>query len=263
MKKQPITTVLITGGSSGIGLATARLFTREGVRIAMLARDGKKLQEAASQLDPVPLTFPVDVRDTEALALTVENVVQSLGPVDVAIVNAGIGLYGPVTQTSWSDMKEVLRVNVEGAILTAAIIARRMAARGKGSIVFVSSILGKRAIPNSAVYSASKHALQGFADAFRLEMEPHGIHVAAVLPPRTDTPFHDRMMKSADVPASRVNVPSVSADVVAEAVLRVLMRGKREIVVSVPGKLFTFFGYHFPHLGDLLLRQHYRKSNAE
>ncbi|NOY05963.1 MAG: SDR family NAD(P)-dependent oxidoreductase [Chlorobi bacterium] len=262
MKKKATTTALITGGSSGIGLATARLFTREGIRTALLARDEKKLREAAEQLDSVSLAFPVDVRDATALARTIENVEDTLGPVDVAVVNAGIGLYGPVTQTSWTDVKEVLRVNVEGAIFTAGIIARRMIVKGGGSIVFVSSILGKRAMPNSAVYSASKYALQGFADAFRLEMEPHGIHVAVVLPPRTDTPFHDRMVKTAVMPTSRSNVPSVPADVVAEAVLRAWRRRKREVVVSLPGKLFTFVGYHFPRLGDILLRRHYRESNA-
>ncbi len=263
MTKQAISTALITGGSSGIGLATARLLSQEGVRVALLARDEKKLREAAELLDPVPLIFPVDVQDAAALAGTIARVEESLGHLDIAIVNAGIGLYGPVTQTSWSDMKEVLRVNVEGAIFTAGAVAKHMVARGEGSIVFVSSILGKRAIPNSAVYSASKYALQGFADAFRLEMEPHGIHVAVVLPPRTDTPFHERMVKSAPIPPSRASMPSVPADTVAGAIFHALKHRKREVVVSLPGKLFTFFGYHFPGLGDLLLRRYYGENDTE
>lgn len=248
-------TVLITGASEGIGRATAQLFAARGHDLILLARDGTRLAALAESLtarygiDCTILT--ADVRQVDVLGELLREALQGRH-IAAAIVNAGIGLYGPFAQTTWSDAENVLRTNLEGALATAHAVLPQLRAQKRGSLVLISSAIGKRAIPYNAVYCATKQALLGFADAVRLECRPYGVHVGVVCPARTETPFFDRMTYA--VPQiRRRDIPSTSPETVARAILRCVERRRREIVVTTPGKLFAFVGYHFPRLSDYLL----------
>jgi short-subunit dehydrogenase len=248
-------TVLITGASEGIGRATATLFASLGNDLLLLARNGGRLDALAAELTARHhvecLSLEADVREADALG---ERIGAALGerPLAAAIVNAGVGLYGPYARTAWPDIVEILRTNFEGALATAHAVLPRLLAQRYGSIVLVSSVLGKRAIPFNAAYSASKQALHGFADALRLECRPYGVHVGVVCPARTDTPFFERMTYA--VPqTSRREVPTSPPETVARAIHRCVRGRRRELVVSTPGKLFSFVGHHFPRLSDSLL----------
>lgn len=248
-------TVLITGASEGIGRATARLFASRGHDLLLLARDGARLAALAESLTAqygVNCTIrPADVRQTGELGDELREALQGRR-IAAAIVNAGIGLYGPFAQTAWSDVENVLRTNLDGALATAHAVLPHLRAQRSGSLVLLSSTIGKRAIPYNAAYCATKQALLGFADAVRLECRPYGVHVGVVCPARTDTPFFDRMTYA--VPQTkRRNIPTNSPEMVSRAILRCVVRRRREIVVSAPGKLFAFVGYHFPRLSDYLL----------
>ena len=248
-------TVVITGASEGIGRATATLFAAEGHDLVLLARNATRLTELADMLATRHgvdcRTAVVDVRDASALRACITDAVHGRR-LAAGIVNAGIGLYGPFLHTGWEDVTDVLRTNVEGALATAHALLPLLTAQGSGSLVFISSALGKRGIPYNAVYSATKQALVGFADGLRLECRPLGVHVGVVCPARTDTPFFDRMTYA--VPQTkRRTLPTNPPEMVARAILRCVRRRRREIVVSVPGKLFAFGGVHFPRLSDFLL----------
>lgn len=247
--------VLITGASEGIGRATAALFASNGHDLVLLARNAARLTELAGTLAARHgidcRAVVADVRDTAALRARITEAVDGRR-LAAGIVNAGIGLYGPFLRTDWEDITAVLRTNIEGALATAHAVLPLLTAQRAGSLVFISSALGKRSIPYNAVYSASKQALLGFADGLRLECRPLGVHVGVVCPARTDTPFFDRMTYA--VPQTkRRNLPTSPPEVVARAILRCVRRRRREIVVSVPGKLFAFGGVHFPRLSDFLL----------
>ena len=248
-------TVLITGASEGIGRATGLRFAREGHAVIGLARSASRLaslQEDIAQLGRGSFQpLQTDLRDLDAgIGLLRETAERQR--IDIAVINAGVGQYGPFARSEWSDIRDVLQLNVDAALATAHAIIPSMTARGSGSVVFVSSTLGKRAVQYNAAYCASKFALQGFAEALRLELRPHGVHVGVVCPARTETDFFNRMTYS--VPqTSRRAVPTRPPSRVADAILRCSMRRRREIVVSPEGKLFAFVGLHFPRLTDMLL----------
>jgi short-subunit dehydrogenase len=245
--------VLITGASEGIGRATAELFAARGHDLILLARTRERLQTLADSfaakhgIECSPLV--ADVRDAVELQRLITAALDGR-PLAAAVVNAGIGLYGPFLHTSWSDIELLLRTNFEGAIATARAVLPSLA-RGS-SLVLLSSTIGKRAVPYNAVYCATKQGLLGFADALRLELRSRGVHVGVVSPARTDTPFFERMIYA--VPQTRRRaVPTNPPARVARAILRCVRLRRREIVVSFPGKVFAFVGYHFPRLSDFLL----------
>ncbi len=251
--RRPEGAVLITGASEGIGRATAELFAARGYDLVLLARTRERLEPLAASLaaahgvECVPLE--ADVRDAAELQERIGDALRGRS-LAAAVVNAGIGLYGPFLRTSWSDIEQLLRTNFEGAIATARAVLP--AIKRRGSLVLLSSTIGKRAVPYNAVYCATKQGLLGFADALRLELRPRGVHVGVVSPARTDTTFFDRMIYA--VPQTRRRaVPTNPPAQVARAIYRCVRLRRREIVVSFPGKVFAFVGYHFPRLSDFLL----------
>ncbi|MDH7514424.1 MAG: SDR family oxidoreductase [Bacteroidota bacterium] len=246
---------LVTGASSGIGWATARLFAEHGSDVVLLARRGDRLDALAKEIRAsTGVTVDVlradvaDVAETHAaLAAYCEG-----RPIDIAVINAGIGSYGPFHDTSWTEANTILRTNIDGALTAAHAVLTGMLRREHGSIVFISSVLGKRALPWNSVYCASKFALQGFADALRLELRHANIHVGIVCPGRTDTEFFTRI-PDPSAHAKRRFVPVATPERVARAVLRCVRTRKREITVGVMNALYTTIGYHFPRLSDFLI----------
>ncbi len=247
--------VLITGASEGIGRATAERFASEGYDVALLARNAQRLEELRETLERQHgvscLVIPADVADSAA---TMQRIGDALDgrTLAAAVVNAGIGLYGPYSHSRWEDILRVIRTNLEGAMASSRAVVPILQKQGSGSIILVSSTIGKRAVPYNAAYCATKQGLLGFADALRLELRPFGVHVGVVSPARTETPFFDRMTYAVPQSARR-NVPTNSPDLVARAIFRCMRHRQREVVVSFPGKVFAFVGYHFPRLSDFLL----------
>ena len=248
-------TVLVTGASEGIGRATALLFARQGCRIVACARNRERLEELRAEINAMPRGFcdilPLDVSDNPAALRSLQECAEAQR-VDIAIVNAGIGQYGRFVDSGWQDVAPLLRTNIDGALATVRAVLPQMTERGTGSVVLISSALGKRAAPYNAAYCASKYALHGFADALRLEARPAGVHIGVVCPSRTETRFFDRMTYSTPQ-RTRREVPTSSPEQVAAAVLRCVLRRRREIVVSWAGRLFAFVGHHFPRLTDFIL----------
>ncbi len=246
---------LITGASSGIGLATARALARKGFDCILIARSAERLETIATELQRefggTHTAAPGDVTTSDAFISGIRPIVDERRP-DIAIVNAGIGQYGPVWRSSWSDVSAVLHTNIDGALATVHAVLPGMIERKRGSIVLISSVLGKRALPYNAAYCASKFALHGYADALRLEAKAHGVHVGVVCPARTDTPFFSAMTYS--VPqGKRRQVPTSPPERVAEAILRCAFSRRREVVVSAEARLMAFAGVHFPRLMDFVL----------
>ncbi len=247
--------VLITGASEGIGRATAERFASEGYDLLLLARNAERLDELGASLQSkysiACSTVSADVSDGRETIRRISVALEGR-PIAAAVINAGVGLYGPYARSEWDDIVRVLRTNLEGALASARAVVPLLRDQGHGSLVMVSSTIGKRAVPYNAAYCATKQGLLGFADALRLELRPFGVHVGVVSPARTDTPFFERMTYA--VPQTqRRSVPTNPPELVAEAILRCVHRRRREIVVSLAGKLFAFVGYHFPRLSDFLL----------
>lgn len=183
---------IITGASSGIGLALARELTRRGWAVAMLARRAELLEKEASAL-PGAVGIACDVADSAAVQRAVREAETRLGgPIDLAIANAGVGIQGHATKFNLSEAELMFRVNVLGMMYLFAAVIPSMVERRTGQFAGVASIAGLRGLPSSAVYSASKAAMQAFLEASRIELAPHGVGVTIVNPGFIATPMTEK-----------------------------------------------------------------------
>jgi 2-keto-3-deoxy-L-fuconate dehydrogenase len=195
-------TALVTGGASGIGLATARLLTARGARVAILDRE-----PAASGPQEASLTAVLaDVTDDSAVRSAVTAAARALGAIDVLVNNAGIGAVGTVEANDDSEWRRVLDVNVLGIVRTtrAALPYLRVAARrrGQAAIVNTCSIVATAGLPQRALYSASKGAVYALTLAMAADHVGEHIRVNCVNPGTADTPWVDRLLQAAADPAA-------------------------------------------------------------
>jgi NAD(P)-dependent dehydrogenase (short-subunit alcohol dehydrogenase family) len=176
--------VLVTGASSGFGLATAEHLAKSGYCVFGTSRRATALAPyGAYQL------LPMDVDDDESVRRGVEAVLERAGRIDVVVNNAGIGYGGAVEDTSIEEARAHLETNFFGAVRVCRAVLPTMRGQGSGTIVNISSIAGLVGIPFQAFYSASKFALEGFSEALRLEVQPFGIRVVLVEPGDARTGF--------------------------------------------------------------------------
>jgi short-subunit dehydrogenase len=247
-------TILVTGASAGIGLATARAFVQEGARVVAVARSKERLTALAAELGgPEKLVpFPADVADPAAMAGLAETVLREHGPPDVVVANAGIGLDALFWETPDEELRRVLEVNVLGVARTVRPFLPGMIARGSGRVLIVSSVIGRRGLPHYSAYCASKFALHGMADALRPELLGTGVSVGLVCPSTTETEFSERLAR-AGLPQGRTRLARHSADSVARAILRMARSRRREVVLSVEGKLLVALNALAPGFLDRIL----------
>ena len=188
-------TVLITGASSGIGEALAIEYGSRGAHVALLARREDELARVAALVQArggKATSIPVDVADPEAVFAAVKRAESALGGLDMAIANAGIGSSGHASRLQWADVARTVDVNVRGAMATLMAAMPIMLAQQHGHLVGITSLAGKRALPQSGAYSASKAALSAFLETLRLDLGPAGIEVSDVQPGFVATPINAR-----------------------------------------------------------------------
>lgn len=184
---------IVTGASSGIGRATARLFAREGARVVVSGRRSAELDALVSDIEAEggqAIAVPGDIKHEQVAKALVDTAVDRFGGLDVAFNNAGmVGEIKPITEMSLDAWHEMLDTNLASAFLGAKYQVPAMLARGGGSLIFTSSFVGYTAgLPGMAAYAASKAGQIGLVKALAAEYGPKGIRVNAVLPGGTDTP---------------------------------------------------------------------------
>ncbi|MEM9155527.1 MAG: SDR family oxidoreductase [Cyanobacteria bacterium J06642_2] len=193
---------LITGGSAGIGRATARAFAQLGYRLAIASRSVDPLKEVAidleKHLNAEVLAIPTDVTDSEQVQQLIDRTLERYEAVDILVNNAGICISGPFTATTRADWEQVMNVNVWGYINTLRALVPHMLERGKGQIINVGSFGGKMPLPEMAAYCTAKYAVTGLTESLRLELEPKGIAVIGVHPGIVKTNFLDRAIFTGD-----------------------------------------------------------------
>lgn len=186
---------VVTGGTTGIGRAVAEALGRAGCRLAICARTGEDLEEAAVAMAGEGfevLAVPADVSREEDVERFARRVRDEMGPVDVLVNNAGVARFGDLDELTPADFDAVFGTNVRGLFLCSRAFAPGMVERGHGVIVNVASLAGKNAFPGGTVYAASKHAVMGMSKSMMLELREHGVRVLTVCPGSVNTPFFDK-----------------------------------------------------------------------
>lgn len=174
--------VIVTGASSGIGAATARALDRCGCKLVLAARSADKLAAVAAELAGEPLVVVTDMTVGADVVRMVDATVAHFGRVDVLFANAGIYIAGQVAEGDPDAWANLMNVNIDGVLRSVHAVLPHMTAQRSGDILVTSSISGHVDIDWEPVYSASKHAIQGFVHTLRRQVAPHGIRVGAVAP---------------------------------------------------------------------------------
>lgn len=219
---------LVTGGSRGIGLAIARRLGTLGARLALCSRSAEHLQAATKDLAANGVdSFPVVADVTRALDVSalIERIGVQLGPVDILVNCAGVGIFGPFHERSEAEWDTVLNTNLKSVFLVSRAVAPEMIRRRRGHIVNISSLAGKSAFPNGGLYCASKWGLMGLSNCMAEELRVHGIRVSAVSPGSVATDFSPHSGRDMD--------KLLQPDDVAHAVAMILTEGPRSFISEV------------------------------
>ncbi len=250
-------TVLITGGSRGLGLVMAREFAREGARLALCARDDEELERARTDLEQFGgdvMVYRCDVRNRQEVADLVASVNNNFGHIDVLVNNAGVIQVGPIEVMTHEDFDLAMQAHFWGPLNTILSVLPSMRRRKQGRIVNISSIGGKVSVPHLVPYSASKFALVGLSKGLRAELMKDGINVTTVCPGlmRTGSPRnadfkgHHRFEYAWFSISDSLPLLSVSAENAARQIVRACKRGDAELVISIPAKIAVLFEALFP-----------------
>jgi NADP-dependent 3-hydroxy acid dehydrogenase YdfG len=213
-------TAVVTGASSGIGAATARLLAQHKCNVVLAARREDRLNGLAAELGEGALAVPTDVTDPAACEALVSRAVGDFGSVDILVANAGLGLYGSIAEGEPEDWRRMFEVNVLGVLYVTRAAVRHMLGRGSGDVIFVSSLAGRR-VPRAdgTVYAATKHALTAVAEGLRMEVHTKGIRVISVEPGLVRTEFPENSYPSAREYYAQREYSPLEAEDIAEAML--------------------------------------------
>ena len=254
--------VVITGASSGIGLATARMAAKRGVKLVVSARNEDALRQLVEEIRAAggeAVYAVADVSHEEEVRDIARTAERAFGGFDTWVNNAGAGVFGYITDVPLEDHRKVVEVNFWGAVYGSLEAVRGLRERG-GAIVNVGSVGSDRALPMQGMYSAAKHGIKGFTDALRMELaaQKAPISVSMIKPASVDTPFPQHGRNYTDKEPS-IPPPLYSPRIVAEAILHCAEHPKRDVIIGGVGKMISVLGEYFPGMGDRWMsRKHFR-----
>jgi NAD(P)-dependent dehydrogenase (short-subunit alcohol dehydrogenase family) len=257
--------VVVTGGTSGIGQACALAFGSAGATVVVSGRDRVKLAETSRELDGAGirhLALQADVSVEEDVARMVEETVSSYGRIDILLNNAGISMRALFEDLKLDVIRQVMDINFYGTVY-ATKYALPYLIQTKGSVVGVSSIAGYRGLPGRTGYTASKAAMQGFLEALRTEMIPHGVHVLVACPGYTTSNIRKTSLvadgrQQGETPLEEGKL--MSSEEVAEKILQATLHRKRDLIMTTQGKLTVFLNKWIPGVMDKVVIRYIQRE---
>jgi short-subunit dehydrogenase len=245
--------IVITGASSGIGLATARAAAEGGAKVVLTARNEEALADVVHQINEgggSAVFAAADVADRSQLAHVAEVAIERFGGFDTWVNNAGVGLYGRLDEAEEDDFRRLFETNFWGAVHGSLIAVEYLRQRG-GAIINVGSVASDTAIPLLGMYSASKHALRGFTDSLRMELEldEAPISITLIKPTSIDTPFPQHAKKYTER-EPQVPPPVYPPEEVTRAILHAATHAERDIYVGSMSRIMSSLGHRAPRTVD-------------
>jgi short-subunit dehydrogenase len=261
--------IVITGASSGIGLATAKAAAEEGAKLVLAARSAQTLQEIVERLSAdgcEAIHVVADVGDRRQVQQIAEAALGRFGRIDTWINDAGVSIYGRLDEVNEEDSRRLFDTNFWG-VVNGSLIALPHLKRQGGALINVGSEVSDAVVPLQGMYSASKHAVKGFTDALRVEIEEIDkapVSITLIQPTAVDTPYpqHAKNYMSQE---PKLPTPMINPEDVADAILKAATKPQRDVKVGTMSKLNTTVSKLAPSLGDKMSakqvdRQQYNES---
>jgi short-subunit dehydrogenase len=248
--------IVLTGATSGIGLVTARMAGKRGAKLVLISRNEEALSKLTWELisEGANAGYVVaDVADDEQLRNAADEAIKEYGRIDTWINDAGVSIYGKLMDVPHEDSRRLFETNFWGVVNGSVIAVKHLRANG-GALINIGSTVSDRAIPVQGMYSASKHAVKGFTDALRMELEAENapISVTLVKPSAIDTPYTDHAKNFLGVKLDKP-APVYSPETVAETILHCAENVVRDVFVGGGGKAAAALANYAPRLTDLLM----------
>lgn len=256
--------VVITGGSSGIGLATARHLARRGCRLVLAARGERPLADAVATCEALgaeALAVPTDVREEEAVGALANRAVERFGRIDVWINNAGVIAYGAFEELPSQIFRSVIETNLMGQVHGSRVALARFRRQEAGTLINMSSVWGRVTTPDVSAYVASKFAVRALTECLRQEFaDCPGIAIVTILPQAVDTPI---FANAANYAGRRVRPipPLVDAEEIAEGIVHCIERPTREVTYRWVGRLIETLHSLFPQIYHRTIPRGFSQGN--
>jgi short-subunit dehydrogenase len=250
--------IVITGATSGIGLVTARKAAERGAKLVLAARNEDALSRLVYELKEYgrdSTYVAADVGNEGDVNKIAAEALNKFGNFDTWINNAGVSIYGKIEDIDIADFRRLFETNFWGVVYGSIIAARNLKIYG-GAIINIGSTLSDRAIPLQGMYSASKHAVKGFTDALRMELEAENspISVTLIKPSMIDTPYFEHAKNY--VGTEPVKAPMIySPDAVADTILYCVENPVRDVFVGASGKMLSVMGEYAPRITDKIFQK--------
>jgi short-subunit dehydrogenase len=255
--------LLITGASSGIGAATARLFAANGYRLVLAARRFDRLEHLAQEIHAaggMALPISADVTQQDQIDALVLAAMERFQRIDLLLNNAGFGRLDWLEKLDPQvDIDAQLRVNLLGTVQTTRAVLPHMLAQRSGHVINMASLASFIATPTYSIYAASKFAMRGFTDALRREVQPMGIHVSGIYPGGVATEFSQHTGAHRKTGITTPARLKLSAEAVAAAVLRVARHPRRAVILPASMRWAVWLNTAFPGFVDLLIERRFTR----
>lgn len=256
LKKLSEQVLVLTGASSGIGLVTARMAARRGARLVLASRNEEALRRLAGEINGgggEAAYVVADVGRFEDVRRIGDEAIRRFGGFDTWVNNAGVSIYGRILDVPLEDHRQLFETNYWGVVHGTQVAVEHLRLRG-GALIQIGSVLSDRAIPLQGTYCATKHAVKGYTDALRMELEEENAPVSVTLikPSAIDTPYKEHALNL--LPTEPQNPPPVYApETVAEAILHCAEHPERDVYVGGGGKFLSLLGDYAPRFMDKVM----------
>lgn len=259
LKKLSEQVIVITGATSGIGLTTARRAAERGAKVVLVARNEDALKQLTFELSKrghEAIYVVADVGIEEDVRKIAQAAIQRFGGFDTWVNNAGISIFGRAEDVALEDQRKLFQTNFWGVVHGSLVAVEHLKQRGGGAIINLGSEVSDRALPLQGAYSASKHAVKGFTDSLRSELEAEEAPIAVTLikPAAIDTMFVEHAKNYLDV-EPRLPPPVYAPEIAADAILHAAENARRDIFVGGAAKLVSSSAYHAPRMVDGYVRR--------